>query len=351
MLIFPSFNSLFAQDNNLGFKKVSRIAKRLVRKKKVPGIAISVIKDGLMIYSEGFGYSDIEGKKEVKPDSTIFRIGSISKPIAAVGLAKMVDAKTISLDSFISTYIPYFPQKKYDFTIKQLGGHLAGIRNYKGNEFMNNKPLSVEEGVDIFINDSLLFEPGKDYLYTSYSWNLIALAMQEAAKDDFETLINDKVLSPIGMNNTYPDKNQSISHKAKFYKKKRFRVFKETKTVNNYYKLASGGYLSTSEDIAIFGSALLKGNIISPNVFDEFITSQYINDKKTYYGIGFQTSFDSDGRAYYGHIGNGLGGYGIFYVYPKEKVVCVILTNCSDPNQDRKLNKIISHIFSELDLD
>lgn len=346
--MFSFINNLFAQkDNDRGFRKANRIIKKLIKKGKVPGLAITVTKEGSTLWSKGFGYADVENKITVDPATTIFRIGSVSKPIAATGLAKMVEEKYIDLNTSIYKYIPDFPRKKYDFTIKQLGGHLAGIRNYKGNEFMNNKPLSIKEGVSLFKKDPLLFQPGLDYAYTSYSLNLIALAMENVGQVPFEEYIKQKVLRPLHMDHTYADKNETIEHKAKFYSIVRRRKFKEVPQVNNYFKLAGGGYLSTSEDVVKLGNSYLNGSFIPETIKKEFVTSQKIGENLTYYGIGWQSSFDHQGRPYYGHIGNGLGGYGIFYVYPDTKTVITILMNSSNPNLEKKINQVIDAVFEE----
>jgi serine beta-lactamase-like protein LACTB, mitochondrial len=344
--MFSFLSTLFGQQK--GFKKADRILTKLVKRKKVPGIAVSVSKGGLTLYSKGFGYADLENKILVNPVKTIFRIGSISKPIAATGLLRMVEKNQIKLNNSIKDYVPYFPNKKYDFTIKQLGGHLAGIRNYKGNEFMNTKPLSIKEGVALFQDDLLLFQPGKNFNYTSYGWNLLSLAMQEVSEKPFENIIKDEVLVPLKMLHTFADRQEKINNKAIFYHNKINRKFKVAKPVDNYFKLAGGGYLSTSEDILKLGNAYLSGDIYSRKISAEFVNSQKTEEEKTYYGIGWQASYDAQNRPYFGHVGNGLGGYGIFYVYPKDNIVISILMNCSNPKQDKKLDKVINAIFSEL---
>jgi CubicO group peptidase (beta-lactamase class C family) len=348
LLCMLSFiNNVFGQEKS-GFKKVDRILESLIRKKKVPGIAVTVTKKGIEKYSKGFGYADIEKKITINPNKTVFRIGSLSKPIAASGLLKLVEKNQISLNDSIYKCIPYFPNKKYNFTIKQLGGHLAGIRNYKGNEFMNNDSLSIKEGVKLFQDDPLLFKPGTDYFYTSYSWNLLSLAMQEVSRKPFEDIIKEEVLHPLNMFNTFPDKQEKIDNKAVFYRKKRRRKFIEVSAVHNFFKLAGGGYLSTSKDISELGNAYLNNEFFTDDLKHEFVTSQHIQNKLTYYGIGWQVSYDKENRPYFGHIGNGLGGYGIFYVYPKEEIVISILMNCSNPKQEKRLDKVISEIFKEL---
>ena len=347
ILIMLSFiTQLFAQDAE--FKKAERIAKRLVKRSKVPGLAISVSKNGEMIWSKGFGYSNLKEQTIVDPKTTIFRVGSVSKSITATSLARLVQQDEIDINASIYKYLPNYPKLSSDFTLKQLGGHLAGLRNYKGNEFLNNKQLTIKEGVDLFKNDALLFEPNTDYSYTSYSFNLLSLAMQESQDKKFEAIVSDEVLDPLKMNHTFPDKQLDVEGQATFYTKRNIRGFKECKPVNNFFKLAGGGYLSTSEDIVKLGNAYLKEDFLDNTIQREVLESQEVNGKLTYYGVGFQASFDHQNRPFFGHIGNAYGGYGIFYVYPKENMVITILTNCSNPNQDKKFNKIIDSVFKSI---
>ncbi len=335
--------NIFAQKT--GFKKVTKIADKLVRRKKVPGLAISVAQNGKTIYTKGFGFADLENKTPINPTETIFRVGSVSKPITATTLARLHQKKEIDIHQSLFYYLPNYPKQITDFTLKQLGGHLVGLRNYKGNEFMNNKALTIEEGVDLFKKDALLFAPNTNYSYTTYSFNLLSLAMQVAVKKPFEQLVQDAVLSPLKMEHTFADTQQKSPNKATFYQKRSWRKFEVVSPVHNYFKLAGGGYLSTSMDIVKLGNALLNYNFIKEDVLKEFTISQKVNEKLTYYGIGFQASYDHKNRPYFGHIGNGLGGYAIFYVYPNKKLVITILTNCTNPNQDKKFNKIIDAVF------
>lgn len=113
----------------------------------IPGMSLTISKAGTTIWQQGYGLSDIETKEPIDAKHTLFRIASVSKSLSAVGLGKMMEMNLVNINESIHEYVPYFPRKNYDFTLKQLGGHLAGIRNYKGSEFMNNKPLSIREGV------------------------------------------------------------------------------------------------------------------------------------------------------------------------------------------------------------
>jgi len=338
----------------------------LVNEKKVPGLAITVIKDGKTILQKGYGYADLEKEISIDPSKTIFRIASVSKPIAATALAHMVANEQIDLDASFYDYVPYFPKKKRDFTIRQLASHTAGIRGYKGMEYGLNKPYTIKESIEIFKDDALLFEPGTNYLYNSYDWVLISLAMQEVSGIPFEVYVKEKVLGPLGMANTFaPNVTLSarpndtvgqaveglrnskeastalslIDNLATFYSKNRLG-FRKAIPVNNFYKLAGGGYLSTCEDISKLGQAYLDGEILNEEIRTKFLTSETVNGKPTYYGLGWQVSEDKVGRHYYGHIGNGVGGYSNFLVYPEEQMVFSIVINCTDPKVQDDLDKV-----------
>ncbi|TMM56357.1 beta-lactamase family protein [Maribacter algarum] len=342
-----------------GLLKADALLNNLVNASKVPGLGITVLKDGMAVLQKGYGYEDLEHKTPIIPKETIFRIASVSKPIAATALAYIVLDGLIDLDASFYEYVPYYPKKQWDFTIRQLASHTAGVRGYQGTEYGLNKPYSIKESIEIFKDDDLLFEPGTDYLYNSFGWVLISLALQEASGIPFEEYVKEKVLKPLGLVNTFAECHPERSRRAWntetastalsltiFYSKNRLG-FRKAIPVNNFYKLAGGGYLSTTEDIAKFGQAYLDGKILNEEVLSPFLTSETINGNKTYYGLGWQVSKDKKGRNYYGHVGNGVGGYSNFFVYPKQRMVFAILINCTNPNVQEELDEVVDVLMSE----
>ena len=341
-----------------GLAKADAILTSLVNEEKVPGISVTVLKKGEIVLQKGYGYADLEKKIPVHPKKTIFRIASVSKPIAATALAQMVADGQIDLDASFYTYVPYYPRKTYDFTIRELASHTAGIRGYRGIEYGLNKPYSIKQGITVFKDDDLLFEPGTDYFYTSYDWVLISLAMQEISRIPFEDYVREKVLSPLGMKNTFvPNVNlgtvegfsngkaaSNTLDLTAFYSKNR-KGFRKAIPVNNFFKMAGGGYLSTSDDIAKFGQTYLDGKILFENVLSQFLTSVVVKGTPTYYGLGWQVSQDKKGRPFYGHVGNGVGGYSNFFVYPEQQMVFAILVNCTSPNIQMELDEVIDTLL------
>jgi CubicO group peptidase (beta-lactamase class C family) len=327
-------------------KHIDFLLHELAHTGKVPGMSVTVFKKGEKLFQKGYGFADIDQKIEVDPGKTLFRIASASKPIAAMALAKMVADKKIDLDTSFYEYVPYFPKKEYDFTIRQLASHTAGIRGYRGKEYALNKPYSIKESLIIFQDDPLEFQPGTDYLYTSFDWVMISLAMEEVSGKPFSEYVKKEVLEPLGMHSTYVEYPEvSKRYKATPYTRRR-SGFRLAIQVDNQYKLAGGGYLSTSEDLAKLGQASIENTLIPAEIMTQFLTPQRAKGHSTYYGLGWQVSEDFKGRPYIGHVGNGIGGYSNFLVYPQEEVVIALLINCTDPGiQDRLENEIFPVFF------
>ena len=139
------------------YAEVVEKARALVRtdlaERGYPGIAIAVAVDGETVWSEGFGYANLEHRVPMQP-SVKFRVGSISKSLTAAAVAKLVEDGRLDLDAPIQRYVPSFPEKAHPVTARQLGGHLAGIRHYQGNEnFIRDPYPTVLDGVAIFADD------------------------------------------------------------------------------------------------------------------------------------------------------------------------------------------------------
>lgn len=222
--------------------------RRLVRESKVPGIAIAVRQNGKPHFMRGYGWADRDKKTKVDPKHTVFRIASVSKCITGLALGKAVEEGYIDLDASLYDYVPDFPKKAYDFTIRQLAGHTAGIRGYRGVEYGLAQVKDIREGVALFADDPLEFEPGKDYLYTSFDFVLLSLAIEEAVGMPFGDYVRERVLEPLGLGDTYADASDTnVAGQAVPYTR-RACSFRRSIPVDNRYKLAAGGYLSTCSD-------------------------------------------------------------------------------------------------------
>ena len=360
--IISFFNTLFGQrklSDTEVFKKnpsevtsfeeakteAEKILYYLIQEEIIPGASVTVTKQGKIIWQGGYGYADISKKTPVDPQKTIFRVASMSKAITGVLLARLQEQKKFDWNLSLYEYVPNFPSKPFDFTIKQLAGHLAGIRSYKANEYTLNKKYSIEEGIDLFKDDILQSAPGTKFLYSSYGINLISLAIEKCLNKKFEDIAKDEVFKPLNMWRTFPDRGKIITDEATPYTRTKKGLDKATE-VNNYFKLAGGGFLSTSHDIAKMGTAIERHSFLSQAVENEMLKKQCTTDDvEINYGIGWQNQRDWNGRDYFGHTGMGVGGFGWLSVYPNEQVVIVMLFNVTDPQISIYLQRLTDFIL------
>ena len=297
-----------------------------------PGLSVAVGVDGRIVWAEGFGWADIEQRVPVRPSSK-FRVGSVAKPMTAALLALIYERGGIDLDAPVQRYVPSFPEKKHPITTRQLAGHLAGIRHYQGDEMLSSRNYeTILEGLEIFEDDALLFEPGTQYSYSTYAWNLISAIIEGATGKAFLTQMDERVFEPLGMRDTSADQNRFIVFdRVRPYVVDEDGRFANAPYVDNSYKWAGGGFVSTAEDLVRFGFAHLEPGFLEAATLETLHTSQKAKDgKETGYGIGWRVSKDERGRRVVGHGGGSVGGTTRLTIYPEESLVIAMITNLSN---------------------
>jgi len=313
------------------------------------GWTATISKNDEIVLSEGFGLGNYEQQVPVYPNKTRFRIGSISKALTAGVLGTMIEEGSIDLDVPVQEYVPYFPEKKYPITTRQVAGHTAGIRHYRGDENLSSKYYpTVKDGLEIFMNDTLLFEPGTKYSYSSYGFNLLSAIMEGASGDEFLHLIQTRVFDPLGMTQTVAEHMDSlILYRAGYYDNRDEKVI-NAPYVDNSYKWAGGGFISTSEDLVKFGNALLNNTLFPEEVKQQLITSQKLADgTETGYGMGFFTGVNDFGRKYYGHTGGSIGGCSNLIIFPEEKLVIAVITNDTSAKIRKEIHEVAEIFMKE----
>ena len=300
-----------------------------------PGLGVAVLVDGRIVWAEGFGFADLEQRQPVWP-STKMRIGSVSKAITSAALGLLYEQRKLDLDAPVQKYVPTFPQKAHPITARQLAGHLAGIRHYEGHveaEVYNTRRYkTVLDGLSIFQADPLLLKPGERYHYSSHGWSVLSAVVEGASGQDYLGYMQEHVFDPLGMRDTIADFNERIiPNRARFYVRDENGRWRNAPYVDNSYKWAAGGLLSTPEDLVRFGWAIIDGRLLEPETVRLFTTSQRTNDgKETGYGIGWGLARDSSGRRWVGHGGSSVGGASRLMIFPDQRVAVAIIINAEN---------------------
>ena len=315
--------------------------------KNVPSISAGILAGDSILWLNSRGFSDIENSVTATT-SSLYRIASISKPITAVAIMQLWEKGLLNLDDDVRKYVPYFPKKKWTFTIRQLLSHTSGIRSYREGEFHSKTNYSnSREAIKVFENDSLIFKPGSDYLYTTLGYTLLDIIIESVSKKPFAVYIKENILIPANMNSTFIDiQREIILNRARGYIKNFFRKIENAQLADLSIKIAGGGFLSNSKDLLLFGKAILNGTLIKSSTLDSMITptrisKSFINN----YGLGFSLSNDRADRTF-SHSGVGTGFSAKLIIDPIQKTVAVHLINISDRNLESPADELLK-IFSE----
>lgn len=324
----------------LRYAAVIEDARHLVRADQrdrgYPGIAIAVSVAGETVWSEGFGYADLEHRVPMWP-SVKFRVGSVSKSMTAAAVATLVEAGRLDLDVPIQRYVAAFPEKPHPITTRQLGGHLAGIRTYEGDEnFIRDPYGSVVDALSIFQDDPLLHPPGTAFSYTSYGFNLISAVVEGASGQPFLDYMDDAVFRPLGMRATVADwVTPIVPGRASYYVRNSAGQVVNAPFVNNSYKWAGGGFLSTTDDVLRFANAHLSDGYLSQASRKMLFTEQRTDaGEGVGYGFGWFIQEDDAGRRLLSHAGGSVGGTSLMIMQPEARVVVVGLINLTGANND-----------------
>ncbi len=311
----------------------------------IPGLSVAVGVDTSVVWAEGFGEADVAAGRPVTV-ATRFRIGSISIPLTAAAIGMLWEQGKLDLSADIRAYVPSFPEKDYLITVEQLAGHLAGIRHYRNGEFRSDEPYAtVLDGLAVFEEDPLVFEPGTRYSFSTYGWSLLSAAVEHVSGQPFLEYMQRAVLDPLALTGTRPDRaGEADSLRTTFYEAIDGRL-EVAPPVDNSYKWAGGGYLSTPTDLVRFALAHLHPGFLAERTIRRLWTGQHTRDgAETGYGIGWTVGKDFDEHDVVSHTGSSVGGRAILLVYPESRVVIAVAANLSGV-RFANLPQDVAHLF------
>jgi CubicO group peptidase (beta-lactamase class C family) len=295
----------------------------------IPGLSVAVVVDHKLRWSNGYGLADVENFVPAKA-MTAYRLGSISKPITAAAVMQLVERGKLDLDAPIQKYCPAFPAKQWPITARLLLGHLSGIRHYKDQAEVGSTRHfnSVIEGLDMFKNDPLLFEPGTKYSYTTHGFAVLGCAVEGASGMSFPDYERENVFKPADMDRIRVDNVfDIIPNRAQGYQKTQSGELRNSGLADTSYKIPGGGFISTVEDLAKFAIAMQTGVLVKKETLDQMWVSQKTRDgKATGYGLGWGVS-ERNGMKEVEHGGAQQRVSTYLYTIPEKGLAVVLMTN------------------------
>lgn len=329
-------------------------ARQIVRvsaaEQNLPGVSVAVGAGGDIVWAEGFGFADLENRVPVTPNHR-FRIGTASKALTSAAVGLLLERDRLNLDAEIQTYVPEFPKKQWPVTLRQLMGHLAGVRTDGGDEgpLLSERCERPVEALQHFAERSLLFEPGTQYRYSSYGWILVSAAVEAAADEPFLRFMRKQIFEPLGMDDTRADAaTESIPDRATFYfprfaAEPRYGLHLMREIDYSCYA-GSSAFLSTPSDLVRFGMAINSrprqgsgaqaGGLLQPATVQLLQTPQRLaSGEETGYGLGWDletVAFAGEQTRAAGHDGESLGGMvASLLTFPEHGIVVSVTSNIS----------------------
>ncbi len=303
----------------------------------IPGASIALVKDGGIVWTGAYGYADLEEGREMTA-GTYCRVQSISKPVTAWGVLKLVAQDKIELDASVGQYIKSwpFPESKYStdkITVRQLLSHYSGmplgdvLTIYSPEEELPSLKESLTESAHP------MQEPGVSFSYSNVGFNLLELLIEEVTGRDFSEYMEKEVLIPLGMNRSTFTWSEALAPPVPLG----YGLTGKTVPVYVYPEKASGGLFASAEDVAAFVIAGMpdfakEHPVLSPQDINQLYMPE-AQDLGVYslvfdsYGLGYYIENLPDGKKAVSHGGQGTGIMTHFHAVPETGDGIVILTN------------------------
>ena len=317
-----------------------QVARAGLAEQSLPGLSVAVGVGGEIVWAEGFGWADLDKRVTVSPDM-LFRIGTASTALTSAAVGLLLEKGRLKLDDKIQAYVPAYPEKQWPVTLRQLMGHLAGVRNDGGDEgpLLSERCERAVEGLQHFAQHSLLFQPGTEYRYSSYGWILVSAAVEAAADELFLTFMRKQVFEPLGMDDTRADSaTEPIPDRATFYFPRfaadpRYGLHLMRELDYSCYA-GSSAFLSTPSDLVRFAIGINSGKLLQPATVQLLQTSQRLaSGQETGYGLGWDletAALSGKQTPLVGHDGDSLGGMvASFMTFPEYGIVVAVTSNIS----------------------
>ncbi|WP_158751168.1 serine hydrolase domain-containing protein [Acidobacterium sp. S8] len=317
----------------------------------IAGASVLVMQNGNVLLKKGYGYADEKTNKPVNPDTTIFRLASISKLFTWVSVMQLEEQGKLDLDTDINHYLDFqiAPAFGKPIALRNLMTHTGGFEE-ESNDIIFTDPKKVVSLRDFLIQNQpkRLFPPGTVPAYSNYGVGLASYIVQRVSGMPFEQYVQDHVFAPLGMTHStfyQPPPKALASSPSEGY---RDDTQKPPVGFEIFNPVGAGGLSSTAADMGRFGTALLQGGeldgqrILKPETLAAMWTPQFrASDQMPPIAMGFYETWRNHLR-WIGHEGDLIAFHSLFFVEPTEKLVLFVSYNSAGGGDSKPRPEIIN---------
>jgi CubicO group peptidase (beta-lactamase class C family) len=302
----------------------------------IAGSTVLMMKVGQVLLQKGYGYSDWEKKHPVDPQTTMFRLASISKLFTWVSVMQLVEQGKLNLDTDINQYLDFqiAPAFAKPITLRNLMTHTAGFEEVIRDLIVVNlkNPPSLR---DFLIGNQprRMYPPGEISAYSNYAVGLAGYIVQRTSGEPFEDYVENHIFQPLAM--AHSSFRQPLPSTFGAFVSDGYRSSTEKPPVGfEIINPGPAGALSSSApDMGRFAQALLNGGeldghrILKPETVAEMWTRQFAaSDHLPAMCMGFYQFWRNNLR-FIGHEGDLIAFHSLFFLEPREKLVLFVSYN------------------------
>jgi CubicO group peptidase (beta-lactamase class C family) len=313
---------------------------------KVPGIAVAIVKDGQVVYANGFGFRDVKKGLKVTPD-TLFAIGSCSKAFTATALAILADEGKLDWDKPVRDYLPDFRLQDAYATARlrprDLVTHQSGLPRH--DMVWYGSPLSRRELFDRLLHLEPSRPPHAKFQYNNLMYMVAGVLIERVSGLTWEEFVRRRILDPLEMKHSNFSVNNS--QKTPDFSLPYLEQKGEVKEIpfRNIDAIGPAGSINSSVNemtrwlLAQLGKGKFNGRqIVSEKGLGEVHTPQIVAGGDLKYDESFYSSYAMGWAvtSYRGHPslshGGGIDGFTSHVRFlPKDQLGVVVLTNSASP--------------------
>lgn len=302
----------------------------------IAGATVLVMQNGNILLKKGYGLADVKSMKPVDPDTTIFRLASISKLFTWISVMQLEEQGKLNLDTDVNRYLDFeiHPAFGQPITLRNLMTHTGGFEEVLNDIIVIDQKDAVSLRDDLIRNQPRrLFPPGQITAYSNYGVGLASYIVQRISGEPFEQYVHNHIFVPLGMMHSsfhQPLEKPLASLPSEGY---RGSTLKPPVGFEMLNPVGAGGLSSTAADMGRFGQALLNGGeldgkrILKPETLAEMWTPQFrASNQMPPICMGFYQEWRNDLR-WIGHGGDLIAFHSQFFVEPQKKIVLFVSYN------------------------
>lgn len=298
-----------------------------MQKRQIPGLALLVIRDGQIVKSQGYGYSNVEHQVPVKPE-TIFQSGSVGKQFTATAVMMLVEEGKLSLDDPLTKFFPDAPPAWKNVKVRHLLSHTGGFTDYPKN-FDYRRDYTEDDLLKIVESIALAYPPGSNWSYSNLGYLTLGILIHRVTGQYYGDFLRDRIFQPLAMNTRIINEADIIPNRAAGYRLLKGQLKNQEWVSPTLNTTADGSLYFTILDLAKWDAALYTEKLLKRSSLDLMWTPVKLNNgKPNPDGYGFAWFIhDIHGHRIIEHEGAWQGFNTNISRYVDDKLTVVILTN------------------------